>query len=79
MWQQQQKNGVAAAAAAAAADNKKPLSHADLSAMNEYAETTMRELLSLYGLPREAAELTLASGKWQLPICHQTICPLIYN
>ena len=39
------------------------VNRADGPAMKDYAETTMRELLGLYGLPRDAAaELALTSG-----------------
>ena len=39
------------------------MSRADATAINDYAESTMRQLLQLYGLPRDAPELALATGQ----------------
>jgi hypothetical protein len=80
LWQQQQKEAERLADASAAAEPSSSASSAsstsssageDVAVMNEYAEQTMRQLLSLYGLPREAAEqLSIASGQWHLICIH---------
>ena len=77
LWQQQQKEAERMADASAAAEPSSSASSAsstsssageDVAVLNDYAEQTMRQLLSLYGLPRQATEqLSIASG--QSKIC----------
>ena len=62
--QQQQQQVMSDAGDADADDAGQRRRPDDADAINQYAETTMRQLLSLYGLPAEAADqLALASGK----------------